>query len=178
MMKVPNYKIIEGDSTWEDRYIDFCQGAYEKAYTNLELNITPDLHNEEVFATPHFQQYFRGLFTGKYASKIWLVIDQNENIIGSVAVQDYGNHCEMKAFYVKPDLKGKGIGRELYEKVLDYVGDRSIEVEVIHYHQDAINMYLKWGYEIDEQRGKIIYNRSNWPELAAKNLWAIVLVKK
>lgn len=104
-------------------------------------------------------------------------MNEQGELIGMVVVAVEPKLCQMKAFYVKPELKGQGIGHALYTKVLKAAGDGPIQVDVVEYMQDTINIYEHWGFYIDESKGKLVYPIIEWPEAARKAFQAIYMVK-
>jgi GNAT superfamily N-acetyltransferase len=176
-MKPPEYHIIEGSPKWADKYREFCRKAYMDVYPNAERGITEELFSEEVFGTQRVKEYFQDLARNTEDHKLWLAVDENDEIIGGVAAQKYSDYCDIKAFYVRPDLKGQGIGRKLYEKVKEFASDMAMQVDVVEYLQDTIDMYKHWGFEVDESKGTINYPWEHWPEEARLAHRAIIMVK-
>jgi GNAT superfamily N-acetyltransferase len=164
-MQKPSYSIIEAGPEWSDRYLHFCQKAYKTYYTRTELGITADLFSEKVFTTSRVAEYFDRMFTKDPANRVWLAVN-GSSILGGVCVQKYLDHCEIKGFYVAPDLKGQGIGRTLFRKVEEFADGMELRLDVVNYMQDTINMYKHWGFTIDEARGYIEYPWEGWPAKA------------
>jgi GNAT superfamily N-acetyltransferase len=172
-----NYSIIEGSLIWEDRYREFCKRAYQATYPRPELGLPADLFSDEFFNSPSVKQHFKELCTITDSHKMWLALDSDQSIIGTVAARNYPEYCDMKAFYVTPELKGHGIGHALYQRVLSFAGNRAIQVDVVTYLQEAIDMYKHWGFHIDESKGMLQYPIVEWPEAAVNKYQAIYMVK-
>lgn len=171
------YKIIEGSVEWAPRYAEFCRQAYRANYPRPELGITKDLFSKGVFGSARIVNYFGEICENTKDKKTWLCVDQDHSLLGVVAAQRYPDYCQMMSFYVKPELKGQGIGHALYQKVLEFAADREILVDVVEYMQDTIDMYEHWGFHIDESKGVLIYNLEEWPEKARQAYRAIYMVK-
>lgn len=174
---VPYYKIIEGSIDWADKYREFCRAAYEAAYVNPERGITKDLFSTEVFSSPRIVKYFQAVCANTPTNKTWLAVDDNQKLIGVVSAHLYPEYCDMKAFYVKREYRGQGIGHALYEKVLDYAGPLPMQVDVIEYMQETIDMYKHWGFTVDKSKGTLNYDITEWPERARQAYQAIYMVK-
>lgn len=172
-----NYSIIEGSPDWADTCREFCRQAYKAAYVRSELGITEELFTEDIFASPRVVQYYKDLCQFKVDHKTWLAVDDERNLIGMVVAQLADDYCEMRAFYVRSDLKGHGIGHDLYQKVLEFAAGKQIQVDVIEYMQETIDMYKHWGFEIEEQKGKLVYPIIEWPEAARQAYQAIYMIK-
>jgi GNAT superfamily N-acetyltransferase len=164
MMDRSNYRIIEPTIEWADKYRLFCQEAYLAAYVRPEHGITAELYSQEVFDSHRVKNYFRDLFRVSDDHKIWLAINQSNNLLGGVGATLYADYCDMKAFYVAPKLKGRGIGHRLYEQVLAFAGSMPIQVDVVEYMTDTVNMYRHWGFEIAKSKGVVAYRWDEWPK--------------
>lgn len=172
------YSIIEGTVKWADKCREFCRQAYLAAYPNPAIGITEDLFSEEVFSSPRIVKYFQNMCRETADHKIWLAVDNNQEILGVVAGHLHPDYCDMQCFYVAAKHKGQGIGHALYQKVLKLAGSLPIQVDVIEYMADTIAMYEHWGFEIDESKGSLIYNITEWPESARQAYRAIYMTKK
>lgn len=170
-------KIIHGSADWADLCREFCRQAYLAAYVRPDLGITEDLFSKEVFSSPRITKYYQDLLKPTDNKQISLALDDDDTLIGIVVAELHDDYCDMRCFYVRPDLKGHGIGHELYQKVLAYAGNLPIQVDTVEYMQDTIDMYSHWGFHIDTAKGKLIYNIVEWPEAARKAYTAIYMTK-
>lgn len=174
---VPTYTIIEGSLDWANKCREFCRTAYLAAYERPELGITKDLFSKDIFSSPRIKAYFQDICRNTDDNKTWLTIDPTQNLLGMVGAHRYPDYCDMKAFYVKPELKGQGIGRVLYERVLAFAGSQPIQVDVIEYADEAIELYKHWGFVVDQSKGTLIYPIVEWPEAARQAYRAIYMVR-
>jgi ribosomal protein S18 acetylase RimI-like enzyme len=177
MSQTTDYAVVEGGQEWAERCREFCRRAYLAAYVRPERGITEDLFSEAVFASPRIMKYYYDLCATDDNHKLWLAVNAEQELLGMVVAQRATGHCEMRAFYVKPELKGHGIGHDLYQKVLEFAGDQAIHVDVVEYMQETIDMYRHWGFYIDEAKGKFIYPLVEWPEAARQAYRAIYMTK-
>lgn len=171
-----NYQIIEAGPEWADAYRLFCRQAYLKAYVRPELGVTEDQFTEAGFNLDRVKKYFNDAFNTGEDHKAWLAIADGE-ILGGVVAYDLGEFAEMQAFYVKPELKGHGIGHALYQKVLNFAGDKQIQVDVVRYMTETIDMYKHWGFVIDESKGLVDYDWVEWPDKPRAAYRGVVMIK-
>ncbi|MBG9789148.1 GNAT family N-acetyltransferase [Brevibacillus laterosporus] len=96
---------------------------------------------------------------GEYASPegCILLAMYDEQPAGCVALRKIDEKtCEMKRLYVKPDLKGKGIGRDLALAIIEEaknIGYRYIRLDTLPSMKPAISLYHSLGfYSIEPYR--------------------------
>ena len=101
----------------------------------------------------NFDQELAGL-PGDYAPPQGrlLLADYEGQVCGCVALHNYGEGiCEMKRLYLRPDFRGKGLGRSIADRVIQearqigYCRMRLDTVEPVM--KDAVAMYRKLGFK-------------------------------
>jgi putative acetyltransferase len=106
-----------------------------------------------------FQNFEKELaeLPGEYVpptGRLFLAVDGSQ-IAGCVALRSIGEGaCEMKRLYVRPDFRGKGLGRELTDAVISagrQIGYERMRLDTLPGKMDrAIAMYRSLGFrEID-----------------------------
>lgn len=169
-------RLIEAGLEWADRYREFCQKVYQATYVQEDLGILPELFSKESFTTPSTIGYFKDLFSGD--GKQWLLIDDNEKIIGGIVATKKSDYCEMKGLYIDPDYQGRGYGKQLFLKVLEFAGNQPIRIEVIQYMQKTFDLYKRWGFVVDPTIEPVRYSIDGWPENALEQYQGIVMIRQ
>lgn len=84
--------------------------------------------------------------------EFWVVEDAGGRVVGSCGVwPDPGEPrlCELRKMYLAPELRGRGIGRQLLDLALDHAqaaGFRRVELETNHAMTAAIALYESAGF--------------------------------
>lgn len=167
-------KIIEGDISWADKYCDLCQPIYENAYAAPELGIPAELFSKKEFDDPTTKQYFYAFFT---KNKTWLALDENDEILGGIGASDT-EPVHLGGFYVAVDQQGRGIGRQLFDKVLEFAEGREIELDVMRHRTQAVEMYKHLGFEVDEAAGPVVYGWQYPDDRGRQNGSGVVMRRK
>lgn len=85
-------------------------------------------------------------------------------IIGTSAVRRIDNNrCEIKRIYVRKDFRGRGYGRELFLKALEFAG-RNYLIATLKTDArltDAIRLYLKNGFSVVKEEDGVVYFSKN-----------------
>lgn len=99
---------------------------------------------------------------GEYAlphGRLYLVNYKTE-VVGCIALkQVLPNDCEVKRLYVKPEFRGKGIGKALLDKVIEQAKQQkydNIFLETLENMKEAISIYCKNGFNVEEKNGAIL----------------------
>lgn len=176
-MQSPEYTIIEGSPEWADRYREFTRRSYIAAYARPELGLSEDLFSEEVFDSARIIKYFRDICESRDDNKTWLAVDDDNELSGVIAAHRHEDFCELKGFYVKEEMQGQGIGRALYERVLQFAGGTAMQLDVVNFMAKTISMYERWGFAVDTSREAFEYPWEEWPPGPAHMMRAIYMIK-
>jgi ribosomal protein S18 acetylase RimI-like enzyme len=146
-----------------EQYTHLLQRTYEYSYTNKAIGLTPECFSPKIFASKRNQEYLRSNLAITVHQKTWVAFD-NSKLIGSITIEDKGEECEMKGFYVLPEYQGKGLGKQLFSRVLEFVQDKDIVLDTHAHNVKSIKMYERWGFKIDQAKGTFYRHWPEWPE--------------
>ena len=164
-------KIRLAESSDLKTYTDLLQKTYQEAYTDESIGLTTDCFSKEIFATERVQAYFRSNLVQNAKQKTWLAFLE-KNLVGSITIFDQGNECELRGFYVSSIHQGKGIGKQLFERVLKFTKGKDIVLDTYAHVGKTIEMYKRWGFRIDKKKGTFWRHWSEWPKgLKAKCIY-------
>jgi len=144
-------------------YTDLLQKTYQDAYVNDEIGLTIDCFSPEVFNTPDTQDYLRSNLIVNDKQKCWLAFVESK-MVGAVTIVERDSDYELRGFYVATEFQGKGIGRKLWEKVLEGIKNKDIVLDIYTHNTRSIKIYNKWGFEIDMKKGQFYRHWNEWPE--------------
>jgi len=108
---------------------------------SLNFNLCFQNFDKEVAALP-----------GEYASPdgLLLLVKVDQKDAGCVALRKIdGSTCEMKRLYVRPEFRGKGLGRQLAIAVIGEaikIGYSSMRLDTIPSMEEAIPLYRSLGF--------------------------------
>lgn len=144
-------------------YTKMLQPIYVATYVDESIGLTKDCFSEEVFASDQVQNYLRDKLTPRDGQRTWFATDDGA-IVGTISITDNGDDCEMAAFYVRLDYQGRGIGKRLWHKALDFAGEKPITLDLYSHNHNAIELYTKWGFVEDVSRPRFYRRQAEWPE--------------
>ncbi len=166
--------IIEGRTEWAEKYHQFCQPIYVHAYTAPELDIPAEAFSAEAFKNNGADGYFADMFTN---DKTWLALDDNNEIIGGIAASDT-DPVHMSGFYVAVDKQGRGVGSQLFKKVLEFAAERDIELDVMKHATKSIDMYKHLGFKVKEGAQPVYYHWAYSSERGRENGAGVTMIRK
>jgi GNAT superfamily N-acetyltransferase len=108
------------------------------ADTLREFEFEPDPELDADLDDPH----------ATYAA-LWVAVD-GDAVVGSVALRDLGGGVvELKRMYLRPDQRGRGLGRQLLGVALDWArahGDRVVRLDTSERMVAAQRLYEAHGF--------------------------------
>jgi ribosomal protein S18 acetylase RimI-like enzyme len=153
------------------RYIKLIQKTFQDTYVDESIGLRKEHFSKKIFNTPDSQKYFLSTLKVDKKQKCWLAF-LNQRLIGSITITDKGDVYDLKSFYVMTRYQGKGIGGKLWRLALDFAKRKDITLEIYFHNTKTIEIYKKWGFKIDKERGEFYRHWPEWPEgLRAKTIF-------
>ena len=121
-------------------------------YPNVELGVNvEDILSKDLESEQEILNWKKAIENPASARKAFVAKD-DETVIGYSQGKKGESHNECWGLYVLPAYHGKGIGRELMQKVIDWLGDeKPLELNVATISTSAIELYKSFGFEeVDE----------------------------
>jgi GNAT superfamily N-acetyltransferase len=82
---------------------------------------------------------------------LWVALGDDGAVVGSVALRDLGDGAvELKRMYLRPDQRGRGLGKQLLELALDWArasGMRAVRLDTSERMVAAQRLYEANGFE-------------------------------
>ncbi len=153
--------------------------AWLEIYPNEKYGITRediaaiDWHNPD-------EKRRQKIREGEDNTHTWVLKDDKENVVGFCEVSrdeptlSTEGKREIDAMYVAKELKGKGLGKMLMQKAIEWLGaDGDIKLEVVSYNSNAINFYKSFGFQ--ETTNPVGKKRTQLP--SGKQIPRIVMIR-
>ena len=85
---------------------------------------------------------------------VYFVVIENDELLGGCGIapipNQQNNYCELQRMFLKKEARGKGIGRELMNKCLQFAKDTGYElvyIETFGNMHEAVRLYEKSGFK-------------------------------
>jgi putative acetyltransferase len=79
-----------------------------------------------------------------------ILAKEGKQVIGCIALKPIGEGvCEMKRLYVRPEARGKALGKQLVEELIDFAKKakyKTMKLDTISSLKEAINLYQSKGF--------------------------------
>ena len=79
-----------------------------------------------------------------------VLVRENEKIIGCAAIREFENlSCELKRMYLKPEFRGKGIGKKLLQFMFEKaktLGYSKMLLDTLPLMKEAQHLYLQFDF--------------------------------
>jgi ribosomal protein S18 acetylase RimI-like enzyme len=155
--------IKPAENTFLPAYTDLLQRTYQQTYTAPELGLTPECFSKEIFTTVDTQEYLASNIQNTDQQQCWLAFDR-EKLLGAITIKKKNDECELTGFYVDPDYQGQGIGKMLWQKALPFTENKDIVLDIYAHNIKTIEMYKRWGFVEDKEKGTLFRHWPEWPE--------------
>lgn len=128
------------------------QASWRATYPSPEHGVSQEWVEKELswWLTEDGLERSREFLRGVYAddNQLRLVVYGDDKVKGFIHFSRKGDQTELKALYTDPATFGTGLGRQLFEGGLGWVGSSDLSLEVVSYNARAIRFYEKCGFEI------------------------------
>jgi GNAT superfamily N-acetyltransferase len=177
-----------GDFTIEDAKpedIEKIRTIARDAWLEIYPNETYGITREDIEAIGWFdpmglKRRRKEIRENRDTIRVWVVKDDKDNVVGFCKVSKDGHKTdteeqrEIDAMYVVKELQGKGLGKKLMQKAMEWLGtDGNIRLEVVSYNNNAINFYKGFGFQ--ETALPVSDKRTQLP--SKKQIPRIVMIK-
>ena len=120
-------------------------------YPNEEYGITEDDIKSKEFTSEKRILGWKERFENPSKDIQTFVVKEGNDVVGFCTLSKGEIENIVRALYLLPSAQGKGLGKELLMKGLQWLGsEKDISLHVAKYNSGAIDFYSKCGFEIDE----------------------------
>jgi peptidyl-dipeptidase Dcp len=95
-------------------------------------------------------------------SHMWICED-GSTIVGAMVVVDRGSSAQLRYYYVEPGYRGKGLGKELMSRALEFIRDAGYTSAFLWTTSeltDAAALYGKFGFLLSEEKPSMSFGKS------------------
>jgi len=86
-------------------------------------------------------------FDGKDDGATHMVSLLHGNVVGVLRILWLPQHAKVGRFAVQRELRGQGVGRQLFQSCLDHIKSRSVERIMLEAQVDRIHFYQYFGFQ-------------------------------
>lgn len=89
----------------------------------------------------------------KPLNRLWMVED-DQGLVGTIGVVDRGQAAQLRWFSVKPEWRGKKLGKYLFDSALDYIRKNGFQrawLSTFSESELAIELYKRRGFQIKKE---------------------------
>lgn len=175
------FKIEDAKPEDVERIRTIARDAWLELYPNEKYGITrEDIAAIDWFNPEELEKRRRKIIEKGDSVHTLVLKDDNNNVIGFCKVSKDGHKTdragqrEIDAMYVVKELQGRGLGKNLMQKAMEWLGtDGDIRLEVVSYNTNAINFYKRFGFQ--ETTNPASDKRTQLP--SGKQIPRIVMIK-
>lgn len=164
------------DATPEDieAMIGIKRDRWLAIYPNEKYGITTEDLSAIDWYNPEGLAKRKKELVGSIDKHTWVLKNDKGDIVGFCKATKLGELGEINAMYTMPGFEGKGLGKKLMDKSLEWLGAVSgVKLKVVAYNTSAIGFYKKFGFQ--ETATKIDYGGTQLP--SGKEIPRIEMVK-
>lgn len=144
-------------------YNNLLQKTFQDAYTDESIGLRKELFSEEIFSSSRIQKYLASNLKVTGKQKTWIAFIDSE-LVGSITITEREEDYELRGFYVATKYQGKGIGKKLWKLAKEFAKKKDITLDTYTHGKRTIEMYKRWGFEIDKTKANFYRHWAEWPE--------------
>lgn len=131
--------------------------TWQATYPNKKAGITlEDILSKDFESETEVGKWRKAIEKKEGPRRLW-VARESEGVVGYSQGRKGENFNEILGLYVLPEYQGKGLGRGLMSRAMEWLGDeKPVLLSAASYSLSAIELYKKFGFEItgeDENSG-------------------------
>lgn len=140
--------------------------TYQEKYKQQIINLILNIQNNEskVNLTLQDQPDLKDINKNyiETGGNFWLVLNDNETVIGTLALMKKGDYAILKKFFIMQEYRGIGLSNKLYEQFLNHCKTHNLKgiiLDTPSVCHRAHSFYLKNGFnKIEKSELPIEYN--------------------
>jgi len=133
--------------------IDIKKARWLEIYPNEKHGITAEDLSAIDWHNPADLARRRKELTENKNKHTWVLKNDKGDVVGFCKVTKSDVLGEINAMYTAPGFEGKGLGKKLMEKSLEWLGpDSDVKLKVVVYNTHAIDFYKKFGFQKTENK--------------------------
>lgn len=142
----------ERSLTLAQNIVSVYRDVWITTYVSEELNITKDDLAAKFADFDEVLQEWKANILGDVQRGYWIVKDEKEYVVGFGIARLGVTENELEYIYLKADVQGHGVGDQLMNEMLTFMGtSKPIVLYGAAYNKRAIRFYKKYGFELSSE---------------------------
>jgi len=157
-----NFKIEDAKPEDAEAIRAIVKSRWLELYPNEKYGITlEDLVAIDWFSSEYIANRQKEITESGDRAHIIVLKNDQDKVVGFAEALKFDNYGEIEAMYVIKELEGKGFGKKLMLKALEWLGNQDIILKVVAYNYHAIEFYKKFGFK--ETTNKVVHTGTQLP---------------
>ena len=142
------YQIVEADVDDISGIFSVQKETWLDTYPNEQFGIRRnDVLEKDFDSQERFDKWRSSFENPDDFFKTWVVKDIEGKVIG-FCIAEQGKIGRIRAIYILPSCQKRGLGKDLMETALSWLGDCDVVLSVASYNLSAISFYEKFGFRL------------------------------
>ena len=138
--KEPAFKVERYSDEHKEQVIELINDIINNEFGVRSKSGRPDIKN----IPEHYQR--------TESEDFWIALDEGNHVVGTIGLSDYGEGDGiLERFNVKSNLRGKGIGSNLYSQLMDFAKAceyKKLFLGTSEKRKQAMDFYKKRGFSL------------------------------